>query len=707
VNFSGTDGYISFFDNFGIMKALTGTWTSNNISLSGAGSYGGSGLFWEDYSIDPQSTDILVETSVNGGSSYQTGVNGGEIANLTLGQSLSGVNLKLKVTLTTATASSMPQLRYLVARVLGAFSSSGTRVAPVLDLSPAGTVGSTLVSWNADTPANTSVTVATSPNGSSYTNVSNGNPIAGITTPFAPAIDTFDTNTSASYTNTHATGGSNATLTFNTSNSRLDVTSGNLGLVTYNTLSSASNVDILVDMDQSDTGGMIWRYGDISNYYQLYVADASASSNANTIILYKRLSGTRTQKASGVISFTRGTPHRIRVIMSGALISVYFDDDTTALLTYTDPSPLSAGKVGLAHDSGTSHFYNFRVDELGASLASTNAYGKITLSSTDPEQTPRVDDFVVAALSPYITKGALIPNADYRRTYVDNNLDDLSDKSNTYWQIDVNKKMIFLERYAIPAPWILTSKDFLLKAGVDAENSGDTYRNREILTGVAGTITKSETFIGNGKDKSWTLGYALIEEPTILLNGTEAMAGVKGGSGFDFYWEAHSPTITQDDAGTLLVEVDELSVPDYVAEYETEVVRDNTGGFTGTVSQSAYATLSGGSGIVEHVMDVKDLNMSVEEAQVLGDGLLLKHGVIGKIIKGTTEREGLDVGQYLPIFLPEHGINDLSALITNIEMTQIITVEAGTPTQRYRYAIEAVSGPNLKSWSKTLAKVLK
>ncbi|HEX3641421.1 MAG TPA: hypothetical protein VHV10_09035, partial [Ktedonobacteraceae bacterium] len=198
VNFSGTDGYISFFDNFGIMKALSGTWTSNNISLSGAGSYGGSALFWEDDSLDSQSTDVLVETSVNGGSSYQTAVNGGAIANLTLGQSLSGVNLKIKVTLTTATASSMPQLRYLVARILGAFSSTGTRVAPVLDLSPAGTVGSTLVSWDPITPASTSVAVATSPNGSSYTSVSNGDPIAGIATPFAPTIDTFDTNTSSS-----------------------------------------------------------------------------------------------------------------------------------------------------------------------------------------------------------------------------------------------------------------------------------------------------------------------------------------------------------------------------------------------------------------------------------------------------------------------------------------------------------------------------
>jgi hypothetical protein len=393
--------------------------------------------------------------------------------------------------------------------------------------------------------------------------------------------------------------------------------------------------------------------------------------------------------------------------MFGSLISVYFDGDQDALFTYTDPSPLAPGKVGLAHDSGTSHFYNFRVQELGASLASTNAYGKITLASTDPLQTPCVDDFVVCALSPYITKGALIPNADYRRTYVDNNFDDCSDKSDTYWQIDFNKKIIFLERYAIPAPWILTSKDFLLKAGVSVENSGDTYRNREILTGVAGTITKSETFIGNGKDKSWTLGYALIEEPTILLNGTEATVGVKGvDTGKDFYWEAHSPTITQDDAGTLLVEVDELSVPDYVAEYETEVERNNTGGFTGTTTQSDYAAISGGSGIVEHVLNVKDLNMSVEEAQVLGDGLLQKHGVIGKIITGTTEREGLDVGQYLPMFLPEHDINDLSALITSIDMTQIIVTEAGTPTQRYRYAIEAVSGPNLKSWSKTLAKVL-
>jgi hypothetical protein len=44
-----------------------------------------------------------------------------------VGQSLSGLNLVMRITLSTATASSLAALDYFVVRVLGAYSSSGTR----------------------------------------------------------------------------------------------------------------------------------------------------------------------------------------------------------------------------------------------------------------------------------------------------------------------------------------------------------------------------------------------------------------------------------------------------------------------------------------------------------------------------------------------------------------------------------------------------
>jgi hypothetical protein len=206
-NTDASNGYIAFVDNFGIMKSLTGTWVSNNIPLTGAANYGNSSLYWEDYSISPQSTSLLVEVSINGGSTYATATNGGTIPGLTLGQSLSGINLRFRVTLTTATATSMPQLRYLIARVLGQFSSTGTRIAPVLSLANALIAGSTVTNWTATTPTSTGVAVATSLNGTSYSSATNGGSIAGITTQPSPTLDTFDSNSSPNYIQSNRTGG--------------------------------------------------------------------------------------------------------------------------------------------------------------------------------------------------------------------------------------------------------------------------------------------------------------------------------------------------------------------------------------------------------------------------------------------------------------------------------------------------------------------
>ncbi len=257
--------YFAIYDNFGITASLAGTWTSNNISLTAAGSYLNSIITWADASSDYSQEVELVEASINGGSTYQTCTNGQPIPNFTPAQSLSGVNLILRVTLTGTSATSMPGLNNLTIVVLGAFSATGTRISPVLNLAPTGRAGSTLVNWNALTPTGTSILVETSPNGvSSWTAQSNGSSIFGINGQPDPTLDSFDTDTSANYTQSNF--GSNGTWTWDTANSRITGTGGANATLVYNAISSKDGY-AEIDMDQADDAGAILDYIDGNNLY--------------------------------------------------------------------------------------------------------------------------------------------------------------------------------------------------------------------------------------------------------------------------------------------------------------------------------------------------------------------------------------------------------------------------------------------------------
>jgi hypothetical protein len=1061
-NTSVSAGYQAQFNNFGItVIGMSGTWVSPVQSLTAAGTYGGAVVTWQDVSIG-NGTTILVESTINGGSSWQTVTNGGTIPNLTLGQSLSGVNLQLRVTLSTQTASSMPQIQYLVARIMGGYSSTGTRIAPVLSLAPALFAGSTVANWTPVTPPNTSVAIATSTDNVTYTPVTNGGPIAGITTQPIPVLDTFAVDSHTNYTSTNQTGGASGTWNFDTANSRVTINNGtsavllwnpvwfntgylnkkmitvnhlqvvggadltnfnfpvsmidanlatvaNGGLVTnangfdiifvdatettkldheiekyvsatgeiemwvriptlshtvdtviymyfnnsgisttqenatgvwdsnykavwhmdaatgsnqpdstsnaqtavqnnsplqgvgeidggfsfdgladyfsvagaavditgdktielwmnaesfsidangadprilinnidgtnayqfaldnagggtigfavndstgqhiianqtsnistwyhlvgtyvasthavalyingvsvanngslslglgtsslfnigrrtdalgyylgimdevrvsntvrsagwiataYNSQSNpdaffsvgsltsqsfinSKDVDEIVDADAINCGGLVWRWQDASNFYQLLVYDASSTAgNTNIIQLKKIVSNVTTQIGSNVaISFTRGTYHRFHVSMIGTAINVYMDDNKNPIINMTDSSLAGPGKVGLIHVSGTGgngdSYHNLRLQALGQSLSGVNAYTKITLNSTDPSQTPQVPSLTLAALHPNIGLGAYIPSVNYERTFFSANADDLAKKSDYYWQIDPNKNAIFSPRVEQPSPWILTSNDVLFPddespSTISVENSGDLYRNRMILRGVIATQFISETHPGDGSSTSWTLKLPVVGlTPVISVNGQAKTIGLKGvDTGKDFYYALGSTSLAQDASGTLLQkDVDSFTIS-YTGQAIIDVVRDNTGGFPGTTTQAQYAALTGGAGIVEVVEDVSSQQLSVAGANAYGDASLQRNGVIGRTLLCQTNRTGLSVGQYIPVVIPELGLNDASMLITSMDLKPEITLVGSQASMLYYWSLTLVEGPNLGSWQKTL-----
>jgi hypothetical protein len=592
-NSSTTEGYQGQFNNFGLtVPGLTGSWLSASTSLASASTYGGSVVTWIDGSVGKQSTLVLVESTINGGSSWQAVTNGGSVPNLTAGQSLSGINLRFRITLTTASAASLPQIQYFVCRVLGGFSSSGTRISKALPLQGVGTCGSTLVFWNAITPTNTTVVVATSLDGSSYTNVANGGSISGLNQQPAPTIDSFNLLTSSNYVNTFRSGGSLASWVWDTASSRLTVTGGSHGLLIYNGIASSANVSVYADLDRSDSGGIVLHYANSgSSMYYCVIGDNLASSNPNTVYIYKYDSGGPYTYGNTSISFIRGTYHRFIFQYSNDRLIVSMDG--VELINALDSStPITSGQSGIYNNTGVSRFYNLRIQPSGDSLTNKKVYTRITLTSTDPAATPQVSDFTTLVTNPNIGAGSLIPTADYRNTYRSDNISDLAKQSNYYWNIKPDGSFIFTDRKTVPAPWLLTGNDALV-SGLEVEDSSDLYRNRQTITGVLDIIALNEAKLGDGTATSWTLKYNVVSMDSMVLNGQPVTFGVKGiDTGKDFYYEVGSNSIAADTEGTLLIATDELYVS-YVGQFETTATRDNTGQFSGTISQRDYIAQSG------------------------------------------------------------------------------------------------------------------
>jgi hypothetical protein len=118
----------STWDNLVLAQQQSGTWTSPSTPVSSLVTCGGSVITWQETGTDnPARAYDFVQSSIDGGSTYQQCVNGQPIPGLDAGVSLSGKSVLIQVLLGTQT-NTAPMVRGLVWRVLGQYpGSSGTR----------------------------------------------------------------------------------------------------------------------------------------------------------------------------------------------------------------------------------------------------------------------------------------------------------------------------------------------------------------------------------------------------------------------------------------------------------------------------------------------------------------------------------------------------------------------------------------------------
>lgn len=570
---------------------------------------------------------------------------------------------------------------------------------PSVSLVNAGRASNSVINWNGNFPANTSVTVQTSlDNGVTWQAATNGGTISGIT-PQTVNNDSFTSNTSANYTQTFGTGGSSATWTWDTANSRIVAVGGSKAALLWTGV-SASDTDMWIDLYQSENSGLVWGWQNASNYYELVIKD-SAASGANTATINKIVSGSSSQLTTGSINFPTQTHHRFHLTMLSSVISVSMDENT--ILTYTDGSPFGAGSAGLRNDTGTSYIYMLQITPQNSEVSSQFLCVKQTLSTTDPTQTPQITDHQALISDSSFGAGVTIPSVDYTTKYVSDNLDDLNTQSNYWWQIG-NGSVTFQARNAVNAPYILQSTDILTGTLPTVEYSGDMYRNEQVLTGVYETSVFTQSFIGDGSSKTWNVANPIQSVPTITLNGLTQTVGLQGvDTGKAFYWQNNNTAITQDNSGTTLRSgIDVLSVA-YLGAYGINFQIDNTGQISNTIDQASMAATDGTSGIVSAIEDVSQQNMDINAATTYANQLLQRYGSIARTITFMTLHQGLKAGQSLTIFVPEVNIFDSVFLVVEVNTTYRSIGNGVQPV----YSIVASEVAALSSWVKYFSKVMR
>lgn len=307
-----------------------------------------------------------------------------------------------------------------------------------------------------------------------------------------------------------------------------------------------------------------------------------------------------------------------------------------------------------------------------------------------------------------ITAGTIEQGAFFSRiafnTSCDKALDQLAERCGFAFRIDHLRQLHFHARSTFVAPRSLTWDDIKEQTLV-VNRSSQNYRNRQYVRGASDITRRLEArFPTDGKTSSWTVGFPLVEEPTVqfgpdednLSSGTIGIKGVE--SGKDFYWNLGESTITQDSDGESLgsAEVPGVILITFRGRYPVTCQEDDID------AQAARAALEGvGTGIVEDFRDDAGQTSRVA-AQELGVALLERYTQPAVTASFQTETyEELIPGQLLPMLLEEHRLDeeDGEFLVTEISIRE---VASGEDPDDYLivWSVSTIDGPEGDTWQR-------
>lgn len=687
-----------FYDNFGLQDNDTGYRTAPSVSISACGTVLNSFIDWE--ADVPGNSSLDIQVSTNGGSTYTSCTRGSTIPGCEPGVNVSGKSLLVKAIFTANNSNVTPLLKGIGWRVLGGYSATGTRTSVATAVGGVGRAGSTSMAWVADIPTGGGVTVQTSTNGSTWNTVAaSGDPIAGLTSQPDPTDEDFNVDHSANFTSTFYAGGAVATYTWGTALSRLTIANGTNAVYAWNSVSAKDKV-IEAILYQSNNGGLIARYTDVSNHYRMVIYDdaSSVTGSRNKIIVTRRVAGVDTQIGSpATIDFHRGTYHKVTFSLIGQVLTVLWDG--VQVFTNTDSAGISAsGKTGFFNTGGTAYYQSIRCQPQGQDLTGLSVYHKITLTSTDPLVTPRIFDATIAVRSPDILSGVEIPSTSMRYKKIPAILSDIAKRSNYWWEIR-SKKLLFMNRVGTLAPWPLSSvpyadgtNDIQALAVPKVVGTSPMYRNRQYITNAYDVVDIVESKHGDGITQSWALTGKVISVSSVKVNNQKRDYGIDQiDTGREYYWTPLEVTFNQDKAYTPLADGEVLTIT-YKGLVPYEAMAEST------AQQTIIAGYDGSTGIVEESEDGGGCDKAT--ADQLAQARITQYAILSRDFTFSTMRKGLKPGQLLSVFISEYGLNDVDFFIVGVKTT--IKLRSDGTTLTY-YEVTGTEGPPLGSWTRMFA----
>ena len=292
-----------------------------------------------------------------------------------------------------------------------------------------------------------------------------------------------------------------------------------------------------------------------------------------------------------------------------------------------------------------------------------------------------------------IQLGEDLENLSFNRVICSEALDKVAELCGYTWFIDEFKRLYFIARGTYPAAWDIVDGSKIRRGQLEIINGNPEYRNIQYVQGgQALTSTQTESLVGDGTDRGFTLRYPPAKEPVITLNGNPQTVGIKGvnTSGFNFYWSKGDLVIAQDSADTILLPTDELTIQ-YIGTYKLIAKASQYAEITRQKIAQGF-----GSGKIENI--TKDAAVQSQDSAIaMARAKLLHYATIGIKIRYETFYYGLAAGVIQNVDYAAAGLVDKEMLITSIDI--------GSEKGKIVYRLEACTGPVEDSWEKIFCRL--
>ena len=271
---------------------------------------------------------------------------------------------------------------------------------------------------------------------------------------------------------------------------------------------------------------------------------------------------------------------------------------------------------------------------------------------------------------------------------------ELCEQAGFAWWIDTDKKVHMQARVSVTAPFAMSdaaphcSRLLVLRRKTN-------YRNVQyVRAGIDLTAFRTESFVGDGTRKVFTVAYPVGAVPTtIAVNGVAQTFGIRGvETGKAWYWNKGNTEIQQDDAGTALTDAQTLAVT-YQGQVPIIVSARNESAI------AARVAIEGGAGEYNNVDDDPTINSStvaLDKAQAL----LARYGTIEDVVEWETEDAGLRAGQLIPLSFVKHDL-DSEFLIERVSARARDDINCTLV-----YSVRALSGDGVGGWVAFFQKLL-